>query len=75
MSQLEKLIERLKHARTEVAFRDLCKVLETAGYSRVRQKGSHVHFRKTGSTSFTVPVHDQKVKAIYVKQIITLLSL
>lgn len=75
MSQLEKLIEKIKRSKTDVAFPDLVKLLSFAGYERARQKGSHVHFRKPNAPFFTVPVHQRKVKIVYVKEILKLLNL
>lgn len=75
MSQLEKLIEKLKRASADVALSDLTKILFASGYERVRQKGSHVHFRKPNAPFITVPAHQQKVKIVYVKEILKLLDL
>ncbi len=74
MSQLEKLIEKIKRANTDVPLKDLEKILTTFGYEKVRQKGSHVHFRKKGAPFFTVPTHEKKVKIVYVKEILKLLD-
>lgn len=75
MSQLEKLIEKMRHAKADVRFNDLEKILTHAGYEAVRRKGSHVHFRKPDAPSFTIPVHNGKVKIVYVKDLLDLLSL
>jgi predicted RNA binding protein YcfA (HicA-like mRNA interferase family) len=75
MSQLEKLIEKLKRSKSDVSLGDLVNVLSSTGYDRVRQKGSHIHFRKSNSPFITVPTHHQKVKIVYVKEILKLLDL
>jgi len=75
MSQLEKLIEKIKNAKASVRFVDLEKILLHAGYERLRQKGSHVHFRKAGALSLTIPVHNNKVKKVYAKEVINLLEI
>lgn len=75
MSQLEKLIEKLRATNTDVRFSDLEKVLSHYGYANVRHKGSHVHFRKQSAPFITVPVHSGKVKNVYVKEIMKLITL
>lgn len=75
MSQLEKLIEKIRRAKTDVRFIDLDQVLRHAGYVKVRQKGSHVHFRKPDAPFLTIPTHRGTVKAVYVKEIFNLLDL
>lgn len=75
MSQIEKLLAIIRNAKSDVRFSDLEKILLHVGYKNVRQKGSHVHFRKQGMPSLTLPVHNGKVKKVYVRDIINLLSL
>lgn len=71
---MEKLLEKVRHSKTDLPFTDLEKILSHAGYTNVRQKGSHVHFRKPHAPFLTVPVHNGRVKIVYVKEIISLLS-
>lgn len=75
MSQIEKLIAMMRNAKSDVRFSDLENILLHVGYENVRQKGSHVHFRKQGMPSLTLPVHNGKVKKVYVRDIINLLGL
>jgi len=75
MSQLEKLLEKMRQAKTDVKFSDLVQVLNHFGYLKIRQRGSHVHFRKKDSPFLTIPVHNHKVKIVYVKEIIKLLNI
>ena len=75
MSQLEKLIEKIRRAKVEVRFADLNQVLSHAGYLKVRQKGSHVHFRKRDAPFLTIPIHNGKAKAVYAKEIFKLIGL
>lgn len=75
MSQIEKPIVSMHRAKADVRFRDLEQVLTHAGYERVRQKGSHVHFRKQGMPTITLPVHNGNVKKVYVRDVMNLLSL
>lgn len=75
MSQLEKLIEKIRNAKTDIRFADIEKILLRAGYECVRQKGSHAHFRKYGAPSLTIPVHGGHIKKVYAKEVINLLEL
>ncbi|OGL97637.1 hypothetical protein A2318_04275 [Candidatus Uhrbacteria bacterium RIFOXYB2_FULL_45_11] len=75
MSQLEKLIEKIKQSKSDVAFSDLVKLLSSVDYKLVRRKGSHVHFRKQDAPFLTIPTHQNKVKIVYVKEILKLLDL
>ena len=41
--------------------REVCKILETEGFTEVRQRGSHVVMQKrSGDTTTTVPVPNHK---------------
>ncbi len=75
MSQLEKLIEKICTARADVRFDDLQKILSHYGYVHVRHKGSHFYFQKPSAPSLTIPVHNGKVKVVYVKEIIKLTTI
>ena len=75
MSQIEKLVGKILETKTDIRFTDLAKVLTHMGYERARQKGSHVHFRKQGAPSLTIPVHSGHVRKVYVAHIIKLLDL
>jgi predicted RNA binding protein YcfA (HicA-like mRNA interferase family) len=45
------------------------RMLEAKGYTLSRCKGSHFQFVKPGAGTFTVPVHNNLVKAAYAKKI------
>jgi len=75
MSQIEKLLQKIKQTTTEVPLKDLKRILEHAGYKKSRQRGSHVHFRKSSFPSITFPVRQQRVRYVYVKQIMKILDL
>jgi len=75
MSQFAKLIEKIRNAKTNIRFVDIEKILLHVGYERVRQKGSHAHFRKPGAVSLTIPVHNGNVKKVYAREVINLLGL
>ncbi len=52
-----------------VRFSEVRRLLESKGYMLRRCKGSHYQFVKPGVGTFTVPVHGNLVKVIYVKKI------
>jgi len=52
-----------------VRFAKVRKQLEAAGYRLVRVSGSHHIFERLGSPIVSIPVHDQKVKPHYAKQV------
>jgi predicted RNA binding protein YcfA (HicA-like mRNA interferase family) len=67
VTRLEKLVEQLRNARSGASLADVEWLLLQAGWTRSRQRGSHVVFTKPGQPSTAVPlVHGRKVKQIYV---------
>jgi predicted RNA binding protein YcfA (HicA-like mRNA interferase family) len=54
---------------SEMRFPEVKRMLEAKGYFWHRTNGSHHLFKKPGVGTFSVPVHNGKVKPIYVKQI------
>jgi predicted RNA binding protein YcfA (HicA-like mRNA interferase family) len=73
MSKREKLRERLKNNPNDTTSSDIRKLLEQEGFVLDRVTGSHHIFRKDEIT-FVVPVHNKKVKTIYVKRVIELIE-
>lgn len=73
MSKREKLRERLKNNPKNATFSDIRKFLEQEGFVLDRITGSHHVFTKDEVT-FVVPVHNNKVKVIYVKRVIELIE-
>jgi predicted RNA binding protein YcfA (HicA-like mRNA interferase family) len=45
------------------------KMLEAAGYTLSRVRGSHHYFTKPGELPVSIPVHQGKVKPFYVRQV------
>ncbi len=43
-----------------VPFRDLARIAESLGYVRVRQKGSHVMFRRADGQTIPIPDHGSR---------------
>lgn len=73
MTRKEKLFERLKNNPSEATFADLRTVLNQNGFALERITGSH-HIYKKGSVRFVIPVHNRRVKKVYVKRIIELIE-
>ena len=76
MTQLDKLIERIRARPPEASFSDVHRLLEAYGWTFKRQKGSHAHFTKPGEGTQTVPViGGRSVKRYILDQIIDRLGL
>ncbi len=73
MSKREKLRERLKNNPNNATFSEIRKLLEQEGFVLDRITGSHHIFTK-GEVTFVIPVHNKKVKSIYVKRVIELIE-
>lgn len=55
MARVEKLIEQIRARPPQVRFADVEALLEAFGWSKGREKGSHVIFTKVGERPITVP--------------------
>jgi predicted RNA binding protein YcfA (HicA-like mRNA interferase family) len=76
MGKLEKLVEKFLANPPEVRFDDVCYILTAFGFEEKRSKGSHHTFRNADGLKITIPKKGgQKVKGIYVQQIVALLKL
>ena len=76
MSQLVKLLERIRNNPKTVTFEELDKILCRDGYER-RQPGggsSHYIYRKKGQPPLTIPKKTPYVKEEYVKLVIEALA-
>lgn len=73
MSKREKLRSRLKNNPNNAIFSDIWKLLEQEGFMLDRITGSH-HVFTQNEITFVVPVHNNKVKMIYVKRVIELIE-
>ncbi|MCX5982619.1 MAG: type II toxin-antitoxin system HicA family toxin [Nostocales cyanobacterium LacPavin_0920_SED1_MAG_38_18] len=76
MSKLKKLVVKFLKLPPEVRFEDVCYLLEAFGFEEKRSQGSHHSFRDSQGRKVTVPkTGGQKVKGVYVQQIVELLNL
>ena len=73
MSRREKLLETIGSGPNNVTFSQIRKLLELSGFALDRVSGSHHVFRKN-ATILPIPVHNNRVKAIYVKRVIELVD-
>ena len=72
--KFEKLVKKLISNPSEARISDLEKVLEYFGWKRVKIKGSH-HIYIKDENIITLPVHNKKVKRVYIKRFIEKLRL
>jgi predicted RNA binding protein YcfA (HicA-like mRNA interferase family) len=75
MTRREKLIQRIRQRPSDASFDDVRKVLELFGWEHASTKGSHARFHKPGERSIIVPVHNGKVKRVYLDDICVRLAL
>jgi len=76
LTQLEKLIARIRARPPQADFNDVENLLLAFGWRRGRQKGSHVIFTKDGERSITVPlVGGRRVKRVYLTEVCQRLGL
>ncbi|MEM8639847.1 MAG: type II toxin-antitoxin system HicA family toxin [Cyanobacteria bacterium P01_G01_bin.54] len=73
MTKRDKLRKRLRNNPNNVTFDQIRTLLEQEDFKLVRISGSH-HIFKRDVTIFVVPVHNNRVKAVYVKRTLELLD-
>ena len=73
MSKKNKLLELLKNSPNNVTFGDIRKLLELEGFDLDRITGSH-HIFKRDEIVLVIPVHNNRVKSVYVKRVVELIE-
>jgi hypothetical protein len=73
MGKREKLIDRLTNSPQNATFADLRNLLEYEGFCLDKVTDSH-HVFIYAETIFAIPVHNSKVKAIYVEKVLDLIE-
>ena len=70
MSRWEKLLSKILSLDRNMRFRELCKILESYGYTMRTPGGgsSHYTFRKKGKSPITIPKHEP-IKKVYVEMV------
>ncbi|NQU05979.1 MAG: type II toxin-antitoxin system HicA family toxin [Calditrichaeota bacterium] len=54
MTQIQRLIERIRNNPRSVRFNDLMRILENLGYSHHKQRGSHIAFKHPTGLALTI---------------------
>lgn len=76
MTQLERLIQRIRARPPKARFGDVQTLLEAYGWTLDRERGSHVIFSKTGERSIVLAKDNGRwVKRIYLDRICVRLGL
>lgn len=73
MSKKDKLLDLLKSSPNNVTFGDIRKLLELEGFDLDRITGSH-HIFKRDEIVLVIPVHNNRVKSVYVKRVVELIE-
>ena len=73
MSKKDKLLELLKNSPNNATFGDIRKLLELEGFDLDRITGSH-HIFKRNKIVLVIPVHNNRVKSVYVKRVVELIE-
>jgi predicted RNA binding protein YcfA (HicA-like mRNA interferase family) len=73
VSKREKLLNSLKQSPNNVTFAHIRKLLVQEGFTLERITGSH-HVFKRDSVIFVLPVHKNRVKAVYVKRVVEIIE-
>lgn len=73
MTKKDKLFERIKNNPRNVRFSDLRSLLKEENFFLERITGSH-HIFKRNDYVFVIPVHNDRVKTVYVKKVIELIE-
>lgn len=73
MSQIEKLINKMKDKPNGIRPEEAQRVLNAFGYRLDRQRGSHMHFINDDGDVVTIPERTP-LKAVYVKDILIRIS-
>lgn len=70
---IKKKLDKLTHSPNNVTIHELKAVLEYFGFRLIRINGSHFIFKNQEGISKSVPVHNNKIKPYYIKDILKLI--
>ncbi len=73
MSNLQKLIEKLKRNPTDARYDIVRRVLIGFGFELKSIKGSHYKFKKENYPPVQIVVHQKKVKNYYIKDALNII--
>lgn len=68
--KIEKLLESLRKAHSPIPLAEFMKVAKHFGFTLDHITGSHFVFRNWTGKKYSIPVHHQKIKAVYVRNFI-----
>ena len=73
MTAIDKLLDRLSGNPHGASFAEIRKLLVEQDFSLDRITGSH-HIFKRGPLIIVIPVHNKRVKAVYVRRVVELIK-
>lgn len=65
---------KIKNNPNNVTFNEIISLLKEQGFELKRISGSHHIFNKDDIT-FVIPVHNKRVKSVYIKRVIDLIEM
>lgn len=74
MTKIDKLKEKLLRKPHGIKFNEVRTILEHSGFKNTRTKGSHFFFTD-GVKRIVIPTHNNKVKRVYIEEIIKILNM
>jgi len=70
----EKRIEKFLNRNNDANFHEVRVILNILGYQLNRVNGSHWIFKGLDGATFTIPVHNNRVRQCYIKKIIKIIK-
>ncbi|MCK4761428.1 MAG: type II toxin-antitoxin system HicA family toxin [Candidatus Aminicenantes bacterium] len=74
MTKIDKLKEKFLRKPRDIKFSEVRTLLEHSGFKNTRTKGSHFFFTD-GVKRIVIPSHNNKVKKVYIEEIIKILDM
>ncbi|MFH2004001.1 MAG: type II toxin-antitoxin system HicA family toxin [Bacteroidota bacterium] len=68
--EIEILITNIKRTHSPINLKDFNRIAEHFGFQLDHIKGSHFVYRNWTGKKFVIPVHNKKIKALYVRKFI-----
>lgn len=73
MTNMNKRIQKLFDSPANITIQELQIVLEYFGYKLDRIRGSHFVFKNPNGTHKSIPVHNNKIKEYYIRDILKII--
>jgi predicted RNA binding protein YcfA (HicA-like mRNA interferase family) len=74
LTKKNKQLEKLKKRRGTIQFKEVKTILEREGYKICGINGSHHKFQNERGQKINIPVHNNKIKNHYLKEILKLIE-